>query len=275
MEETGSNTSLNTTPSPRADDDTDTAKYCHKFRPIARTILGDDGREYERPKLGYVGIIASMILRSPHRRLLLSEMYELVEREYPYFRYQECTTSWRNSIRHNLSLNTCFVKTIQRSMVGKGHYWTIHPACMDDFIRGDFSRRTARRKSKRGSFLKIGDDAVPHSTTPARTWYQQVPPPMGLLAVTPNQHAHQQQQRQGQYVNMPAWNYINRLRVDSYNHNMTSESFNIHDWNQSSIATPFGHQPSATSNSGLVAGNFNGLDNTYRGMPSSLFKGYS
>ena len=56
--------------------------------------------------------------------------------------------AWRNSVRHNLSLNECFVKQ-ERVGRGKGHYWAIHPACLQAFLRGDFRRRQARRRAKK------------------------------------------------------------------------------------------------------------------------------
>lgn len=34
--------------------------------------------------------------------------------------------------------------------LGKGNYWTIHPACIDDFAKGDFRRRQARRRARKG-----------------------------------------------------------------------------------------------------------------------------
>jgi hypothetical protein len=35
------------------------------------------------------------------------------------------------------------------SFIGKGNYWTIHPACIDDFANGDFRRRQARRRARK------------------------------------------------------------------------------------------------------------------------------
>lgn len=51
-------------------------------------------------------------------------------------------------MRHNLSLNQCFIK-VGQSENGKGNYWTIHPACRADFSLGDFSKRHARRRRNR------------------------------------------------------------------------------------------------------------------------------
>ncbi|KAI6219513.1 Forkhead box protein A1-B [Aphelenchoides fujianensis] len=77
--------------------------------------------------------------------MLLCEVYEWISEQYPYFRLRG--TGWRNSIRHNLSLNDCFVKE-SRAPNGKGHYWTIHPANLADFSNGDFRRKHAQWKVK-------------------------------------------------------------------------------------------------------------------------------
>ena len=51
-------------------------------------------------------------------------------------------------MRYNLSQNQCFVKA-GRSESGKGHYWTIHAGCLEEFSSGDYSRRNARRRVRR------------------------------------------------------------------------------------------------------------------------------
>ena len=96
-----------------------------------------------KPSHSYIGLIAMAILSAPERKMVLSEIYQWILTHYHYFRCRG--PGWRNSIRHNLSLNDCFVKA-GRSANGKGHYWAIHPANVDDFQRGDFRRRRAQRK---------------------------------------------------------------------------------------------------------------------------------
>ncbi|TPP66910.1 Forkhead box protein I3 [Fasciola gigantica] len=61
-----------------------------------------------KPAFSYIGLIAQAILSSADRRMILSEIYQWIQFHYPYFRSRG--PGWRNSIRHNLSLNDCFIK---------------------------------------------------------------------------------------------------------------------------------------------------------------------
>jgi len=108
-----------------------------------------------KPSQSYIGLISMAILSSKERKLVLSDIYQWILDHYAYFRYRG--PGWRNSIRHNLSLNDCFVKA-GRSANGKGHYWAIHPANVEDFERGDFRRRRAQRKVRRAMGLSVPDD---------------------------------------------------------------------------------------------------------------------
>lgn len=119
--------------------------------------------EEPKPQHSYIGLIAIAILSSPETKLVLSDIYQYILDNYPYFRSRG--PGWRNSIRHNLSLNDCFVKA-GRSANGKGHYWAIHPANQEDFKKGDFRRRKAQRKVRKHMGLSVDDDGTDSPSPP-------------------------------------------------------------------------------------------------------------
>lgn len=102
--------------------------------------------EAERPPHSYIALISMAILSKSDKRILLNEIYDWVLQNFKYYQNRS-DKSWRNSIRHNLSLNECFIK-VGKAGNGRGYYWSIHPANLDDFKSGDFRRRQARLRAK-------------------------------------------------------------------------------------------------------------------------------
>lgn len=105
---------------------------------------GDEAASAAKPTMSYIALIATAILSSPAQRLNLASIYMDIQGRFPYFRTSG--QGWKNSVRHNLSLNDCFVK-LGRCEDGKGSYWGIHPAHHANFLRGDFRQH---RKAGRG-----------------------------------------------------------------------------------------------------------------------------
>ena len=102
-----------------------------------------------KPPKPYLEIIADAILSSKVRMMQLHEIYYFMEAKYEYFA-KNVNKSWRNSVRHNLSLNECFVKA-GRGYNGKGNYWKIHNLCEKEFIRGNFRRKSFKQAIRAGS----------------------------------------------------------------------------------------------------------------------------
>ena len=101
-----------------------------------------------KPPYSYIALITMALESSISGVMTLNEIYNYIMKRFPYFK--ENQQRWQNSIRHNLSLNDCFIKVPRApGRPGKGNYWALHPSCGDMFSNGSFLRRAKRFKVKR------------------------------------------------------------------------------------------------------------------------------
>ncbi|KAK6111550.1 Fork head domain family protein [Brugia pahangi] len=108
----------------------------------------------EKPPYSYTQLIVQAILSSPDRQTTLSDIYNYITSRYPW--YRKTDKGWRNSIRHNLSLNRYFIK-VARSQEGpgKGSFWKIESTALRNIELAYKKRKSKSSKCNKFSNLII------------------------------------------------------------------------------------------------------------------------
>ncbi|KAI8367943.1 fork head domain-containing protein [Choanephora cucurbitarum] len=144
------------TPSPSASTERSRSKK-HKT-PSTKDIHVEKNTE-GKPPYSYATLIKYAIENSQRKKLTLSEIYQWVIDHYPY--YGTAGTGWKNSIRHNLSLNKSFVRVPRPiNEPGKGSYWQV------DHRAAEAEMRSRTTMTVRGRANRSGSDPV--GATPYR-----------------------------------------------------------------------------------------------------------
>ncbi|XP_062328870.1 forkhead box protein O1-A [Osmerus eperlanus] len=103
--------------------------------------------------MSYADLITKAIESSPEKRLTLSQIYDWMVKSVPYFKDKGDSNSsagWKNSIRHNLSLHSRFVR-VQNEGTGKSSWWMLNP---DGGKSGKSPRRRAASMDNNSKFAK-------------------------------------------------------------------------------------------------------------------------
>ncbi|XP_062615385.1 forkhead box protein O-like [Saccostrea cucullata] len=126
--------------------------------------------------LSYADLITKAIQSSAEQRLTLSQIYDWMVQNVPYFKDKGDSTSsagWKNSIRHNLSLHSRFMR-IQNEGTGKSSWWVINPDAkpgktprrrVSSMETKSYEKRRGRVKKKVEALRAALESNSPSSTT--------------------------------------------------------------------------------------------------------------
>ncbi|XP_035811577.2 forkhead box protein P2-like [Amphiprion ocellaris] len=138
------------TPSQSCEEESPTHTSCagairRRHHPLVYSLSSEN--EFElykntdiRPPFTYATLIRQAIMEASDMQLTLNEIYNWFTRTFAYFRRNAAT--WKNAVRHNLSLHKCFVRVENV----KGAVWTVDEV--------EYQRRRSQKISGSPSLMK-------------------------------------------------------------------------------------------------------------------------
>ncbi|XP_053175867.1 forkhead box protein P2-like [Scomber japonicus] len=138
------------TPSQGCEEESPTHTRCagairHRHQPLIYSLSSEN--EYDlykntdiRPPFTYATLIRQAIMEASDMQLTLNEIYNWFTRTFAYFRRNAAT--WKNAVRHNLSLHKCFVRVENV----KGAVWTVDEV--------EYQRRRSQKIAGSPSLMK-------------------------------------------------------------------------------------------------------------------------
>ncbi|XP_061229102.1 forkhead box protein J1-B-like [Neopsephotus bourkii] len=137
-----------------------------------------------KPPYSYATLICMAMEASGKPKITLADIYKWITENFCYFRHADPT--WQNSIRHNLSLNKCFIKVPrEKGEPGKGGFWKLDPQYADRLKHSAFKKRKVPPVQIHPAFTKTTQQDPP--CTPSSS------PSVCTSSNIPNTHTESQQ----------------------------------------------------------------------------------
>ncbi|CAG8541649.1 3629_t:CDS:2 [Diversispora eburnea] len=131
-----------------------------------------------KPSFTYKSLIGQAILASPDEKRQLKEIRKWIAETYPFYKTEN--ESWKNAIRHNLTLCPAFHRCERKDGTTRKKAWTIPNKYRECFINGVYINYKAKEIKAREESAAFGSGEIRRSDV------QKPTPPPRLSASSPN-----------------------------------------------------------------------------------------
>lgn len=122
-----------------------------------------------KPPYSFSCLIFMSIEDSKGKALPVKEIYSWILDHFPY--YRNAPTGWKNSVRHNLSLNKCFRKVDKAPNLGKGSLWMVDPVSrpklVEALMKAPYHPYTNLDKNNSAPHLRRSPSPIPATEPPS------------------------------------------------------------------------------------------------------------
>ncbi|KAJ4991602.1 forkhead domain-containing protein [Stagonosporopsis vannaccii] len=130
--------------------------------------------QLQRPSANYVVLIHEAISSSPTGQMNLQQIYNYIEKKYPWYKFKTTTSGWQSSVRHNLGQHDAFVKGDKE---GKGFNWRINPEVSIEKERRKRQVSPPVNHAQRPQYYPPPNGYPPYPPQPGYPYHPGMPPP--------------------------------------------------------------------------------------------------
>ncbi|KAF3007651.1 hypothetical protein E8E13_008762 [Curvularia kusanoi] len=130
--------------------------------------------QLQRPSANYVVLIHEAISSSPSGQMNLQQIYNYIEKKYPWYKFKTTTSGWQSSVRHNLGQHDAFVKGDKE---GKGFNWRINPEVSIEKERRKRQVSPPVNHAQRPQYYPPPNGYPPYPPQPGYPYHPGMPPP--------------------------------------------------------------------------------------------------
>jgi hypothetical protein len=129
--------------------------------------------QLQRPSANYVVLIHEAISSSNTGQMNLQQIYNYIEKKYPWYKFKTTTSGWQSSVRHNLGQHDAFVKGDKE---GKGFNWRINPEVSIEKERRKRQVSPPVNHAQRQPYYPPPPNGYPGYPQPGHPYYPGMPP---------------------------------------------------------------------------------------------------